>query len=71
MAVRFLLLRCWVGLVGIVAVVNALQCFFDPKYTSRRLYTLDPQQGIAAVGMVGSARCGVNYNLVQHISTKL
>ena len=44
MAVCFLLLRCWVGLAGIVAVVNALQCFFDPKYTSRRLYTLDPQQ---------------------------
>ena len=45
MAVRFLLLRCWVGLVGVIAVVNALQCYWDPGYTSRRIYTLDPKQG--------------------------
>ena len=45
MAVGFLLLRCWVGLVGVIAVVNALQCYWDPQYTSTRIYTLDPKQG--------------------------
>ena len=45
MAVSFFLLRCWIGLVGVIAVVNALQCYWDPHYASRRIYTLNPKQG--------------------------
>ena len=45
MAVRLLLLRCWVGLVGAVAIFNALQCFMDADFAKRRIYTLEPQQG--------------------------
>ena len=46
MAVSFLLLRCWVGLVGLVATVNALQCFMDADFARRRIYTLQPQEGM-------------------------
>ena len=47
------------GLVGVIAVVNALQCYWDPGYTSRRIYTLDPKQGAykiqtdSTVSMIG------------------
>ena len=37
------------GLVGVIAVVNALQCYWDPGYTSRRIYTLDPKQGLLKI----------------------
>ena len=38
-------LRCWVGLVGAVALFNGFHCYMDPEYTRRRIYTLQPKEG--------------------------
>ena len=34
------------GLVGSVAVVNSLQCYWDGTFTRRRIYTLKPKEGV-------------------------
>ena len=45
MADGSLLLRVWVGLVAVVALVSGVQCFLDPEYPLRRIYTLSPHEG--------------------------
>lgn len=40
-----LLLRAWVGLVAVMAAVNAVQCFLDPQFPQKRIYTLKPDEG--------------------------
>ncbi|XP_064646477.1 ergosterol biosynthetic protein 28 homolog [Lineus longissimus] len=32
-------LRGWVGLVGLMAIGNTIQCFVDPRFVRERLYT--------------------------------
>ena len=39
-------LRWWVGIVGAIALFNALYCYVDQMYTSKRIYTLQPKHGV-------------------------
>ena len=39
------LLRCWVGLVAAMALVNAVQCFLDQQFPRDRIYDLQPSEG--------------------------
>ena len=39
------LLRWWVGLVAVMALVNAAQCFLDQQYPRHRIYDLQPTEG--------------------------
>ncbi|CAI8055505.1 Ergosterol biosynthetic protein 28 homolog [Geodia barretti] len=38
------LLRCWVGLVAAMALVNAVQCFLDQQFPRDRIYDLQPSE---------------------------
>ena len=41
-------MRCWVGVVGFVALVNAIQCYWDQTcHLRRRLYILKPAEGVS------------------------
>lgn len=37
-------LRCWVGIVGAIAVFNGVHCYVDQAYTRKRIYTLQPKE---------------------------
>lgn len=50
-----LLLRIWVGLVAVIALLNGVQCFLDPSYPLKRIYTLSPAEGYRYTCMHGSA----------------
>lgn len=39
-------LRWWVGIVGAIALFNAPYCYVNHMYTSKRIYTLQPKQGV-------------------------
>lgn len=39
------LARVWVGLVGIIALANAAQCFINEDHAKSTLYTLRPDEG--------------------------
>lgn len=38
-------LRVWVGVVGAVALLNAVQSYWDERLPARYIYTLQPSQG--------------------------
>ena len=39
-------LRCWVGFVGVIAVCSGVHCYVDQAYTRKRIYTLQPKEGV-------------------------
>ena len=39
-------MKCWIGLVGVIAVFSGLHSFMDQDYTRKRLYTSKPMEGV-------------------------
>ena len=38
-------LRVWVGVVAVMALGSAVQCFLNEQYPQQRIYTLRPSEG--------------------------
>ena len=38
-------LRIWVGIVGVVALLNALQCYQNKNYARDNIFQLAPKEG--------------------------
>ena len=60
------LLRCWVGLVAAMALVNAVQCFLDQQFPRDRIYDLQPSEGDLIVVLTCT-----NNGVLLHPATRL
>ncbi|XP_038072578.1 ergosterol biosynthetic protein 28 homolog [Patiria miniata] len=64
--------RVWVGIVGLTALVTSLQCFVDSSFLAERIYTLEKDAVTPALGRlfgtwtclagVVRAMCALNIN---------
>ncbi|XP_033647717.1 probable ergosterol biosynthetic protein 28 [Asterias rubens] len=52
------LVRVWVGIVGLTAIVTSLQSFIDSSFLAERIYTLDKDSVTPALGrLFGTWTC--------------